>query len=207
MMFVLSEAEGSLIRQWGIKVGYLSSDQAQLSNQFDTDLFYQRSGYSLGIFTEISIWKNFYFLGDLSYTQKGSKYQIFGTRRIPEEPGFEVIEYNFDNKLEYISSLLAVGYKIRLEFLNPYFLIGPRIDYLINGKHILNEPRPLEKRTDNLEKIIFGLSMGAGVEFSQWFPFNILLEFVYSPDFSNSYADGSTEIRNSSYEINIRIGF
>jgi hypothetical protein len=203
-----SIVEGSSVNQCGIKVGYLYSEQ-KVHSLFlgDLDLFDPRSGFSAGFFAEINLWNEFFLLGDLSYMQKGSKYQLLGTRRIQEEPGYTIVEYNYDNRLDYISILLAIGYKYRIDFVSPYIIFGSRIDYLIRGKHVFSEPLPIFDQVNELEKVTYGLSMGGGIEFPKWLPFNLSLEFIYSPDLSNSFLDNRTEITNISYEINLKFGF
>ncbi len=201
-------AEGNLLNNWGIKLGYaITTQDVNVEYVDDTDLYHPRSGINLGIFAEFNVYNSLFLLSDFSYAQKGSEYKLLGTRRIAEPPGFEVIEYKHDSRLDYLSLLIAFGYRFRFDFINPYLILGPRIDYLISNNHILSEPEPLSNRIQDFEKINYGLSIGGGIEIPRFLPFNILIEFIYSPDLSKSYSDNIREVTNYSYELNIKIGF
>jgi hypothetical protein len=57
-----------------------------------------------------------------------------------------------------------------------------------------------------LAKMDFGATLGAGLELSNLAPFRIDLEFQYSPNFTDSYSENHTKVRNNSWELVLVIG-
>jgi len=80
-------------------------------------------------------------------------------------------------------------YKIHREDITPYGVLGPRLDYLL--KYTTDSGYPLEEQN----KIIFGLSGGAGVEFNMSNR-GIFVEVQYQPDLSPVTSKEPLDVRN-----------
>ncbi len=108
---------------------------------------------------------------DNQVTNKGAKYRLN--------------YFSFNNFLK----IRQEGYDY-----TPYFLIGPRLEYLFTSNHIL-PMRPLH----------VSMSMGAGCEFMFWSPWVPFIELNFNPDLMKAYTVPTLDIKNKAFEL--RAGF
>ena len=153
----------------------------------------ERAGIDAGIFVEWLDMPILSFITEAQYIQKG----------VTE--GFD--DFIFARpRVDYIS--VPILAKVRLSIppftdsqYMPYMIAGPRVDLLINeitDRHFLSFGK--------FKNIDYGASVGAGIEFSTIAPFRIDLEFRYSPNFTDSYTDFYTKVRNNSWELLLAVG-
>jgi hypothetical protein len=194
-VIIHSACTSQSIRSYGIKTGYVSATQtwettAPYSYQFPIE---DRSGMDIGIFVE---WLNMPILSILTeahYIQKGNR-EGSGTWLGPQQCA------------DYLSVPILAKARLSSPPFNemaciPYVIAGPRIEFLLSTK-----AEGFERIYDNLRKIDYGATLGAGIEFSSIGPFRIDLEFQYSPNFRDAYSDPYTKVRNNSWEVLLGVG-
>jgi hypothetical protein len=79
--------------------------------------------------------------------------------------------------------------------------MGPRIDLFLGYNSDLSGAL-----YDEFERVDIGGDFGIGVGNNSG-PMRMLLEFRYSPDFSNAYKTDLLKVKNNSFEILFGLGF
>jgi hypothetical protein len=145
--------------------------------------------YNACIFAEFFSHPNFRWVSELQYNMKGT---------------IEVLPDNskFRNKTDYLSfnNYLKVRFETYRGY--PYFLIGPRAEYLFK-----TSPEIYPEIITDFEKIHFGWSAGIGFEFMSYGPLKFLTEVHYNPDFTNAYERDILDITNRGLELRIGLKF
>ncbi len=155
---------------------------------FDTE---SRTGFDMGIYTEWFDLPFFSLLTEIHYIQKGMQHE---ERRF-NEFGEEVALLKWNNRVDYLSIPILVKITIQTEHVSPYFIMGPRIDLLLGY-----DSDHFEALYDEFERVNLGGDFGIGVGNNSG-PVKILLEFRYSPDFTNAYKTDLLKVKNNSFEI------
>jgi len=191
--------------EWGFKIGISVSNQnmkyktVEINRDFDNYI-----GLNIDAFVNIFDFKIYELISQISYSQKGSIEGIVSTYVDPIIHNYVIGEtVNYKNRTDYISLFILGKLNSDLKFLNPYVIVGPRIDFLINAE---SETIP-EQIYDDLKKYNLGLSIGVGTEFSLLIPNKMLIEIQYSPDFEKIYDTQFLSIEKTSYEIKLGIIF
>lgn len=205
-LFVLpSQSFSNPFDEWGFKAGISISNQnmkyktVQIDRDFDNYI-----GLNIDAFVNILDYKIFDLITQLSYSQKGCIESIISTYVDPITHNYIDGEtHYFKNKTDYISYFILGKLKSNLKVLNPYLILGPRIDFLINTKsetipHIIY---------DDLKKYNLGLTIGVGTEFNLLIPYKMLIELQYSPDLEKIYDTQFLYIEKISYEMKLGIIF
>jgi len=88
--------------------------------------------------------------------------------------------------------------KIRQEGYNftPYFLAGPRIEYLFTSTHV----KPMRL-------IHVSVSVGAGCEFMFWSPVVPFVELNFNPDPMKAYSVSTLGIKNKAFELRLGLKY
>lgn len=92
-----------------------------------------KTGYTVGLFTELDMGKNFSFRPELNYTQKGFQVGVgtsidMGIIDLP-------IGANVMTNVNYIETPLLLQYKLSSGKLSTYALAGPTLGYALNGTY------------------------------------------------------------------------
>lgn len=209
---LITTSESQIVKQYGFKIGASSSYQTAttfINNEKSSSE--NRKGFDAGVFIEIFNNKNINFLAELHFIQKGMKFVIDKIYNIPEKTG--ETEYTTINYLSF-PLLLKLGFTSKI--FSPYFIGGPRVDYMLSyNENILNG------YYKSINKINWGFTLGVGISKKITKRSSLLVEFRYSKDLTSfpntdfhvgnqlfTYGNEvGVNIRNSSLEFLIGLGF
>jgi hypothetical protein len=191
VLFSFSGANARLLKAYGFKAGVVVANQdfdyfGRL--QFDTKA---RSGLSFGVFAEWLSLRSLSILTEAHYIQKGYVSESVQT----DEFGTPIRIFKFDHRVDYLSIPLLAKVTLRTKHLSPYLIVGPRFDFLLGYKS-----ETLDEVYRDLKDLDVGGTIGLGVE-SRSQPVKVLLEFRYSPNFTNAYQTDLLKVKNNSFEI------
>lgn len=171
---------GQLPSSYGLKAGLSMANQSwQFSNldyTLDTEILYS---FTAALFLEAFKGEHFSFQLDMSYELKGSSTSTesitvhhLNDNLISENEGDLST-----SRFTYLSFSPMARYRFDLEHLVPYFLLGPRVDVLLN--YSTDSEYPL----DSWKGYTVGLTIGAGVEY-KFGQLNLFAEIQFQPDLS-----------------------
>ena len=158
-----------------------------------------RWGLNVGIFSEFFNLLYFSLVTELNYVQKGMKEDIPVTTTTNPDGTGEYITW--DTRVDYIN-VSTLG-KLRLNFslINPYILVGPKIDLEINQENSLGSADVVE---DNFETTMYGAKLGCGVEI-ELSSFSILAEVIYDYNFNDLFKNENLTVTTSSVDFRLGI--
>ena len=181
IFFLLSATltvEGQFIGSVGLKAGISLANQSHQITPIDYTLETDPvTGPAAGIFMEAFRAKHFSFQTDLAFVAKGSKTTIQSVT-VNHLDNDNIVVNEGDIKVSnfyYISVSPMARYRIDLESITPYVMLGPRVDFLL--KYKTDSDYPLEEQN----KVIPGLTGGVGAEFNLN-ALGIFIEFQYQSD-------------------------
>lgn len=200
LIFFVTNSQAQIIRGYGFKAGatLASEDWDYKQFNFKPD---SRWGLNLVVFGEFFNIPYFSLVAELNYDQKGMKEDIPVTTTANPDGTGEYITW--DTRVDYLN--LSMLGKLRLNFslINPYILIGPKIDFEINQENSLGSADIVE---DNFETILYGAKLGGGVEI-QISSFSILAEVIYDYNFNDLYKNEYLTVTVSSVDFRLGIMF
>lgn len=172
--------QGQKLASFGLKGGLSLANQSikitPIDYEMDTDAI---QGTTLALFVEAFKGQHFSFQFDVAYAHKGSSTTTHSVTvnhldndRIVVNEGDAV-----SSRFHYLSLVPLARYRFEMERLSPYFLVGPRVDFLLN--YGTESEFPLESQSQT----ILGLTAGGGLEF-QVANLGIFAEILYQPDLS-----------------------
>ncbi len=181
IIFLLSATmtvEGQFISSVGLKAGISLANQSHQITPIDYTLETDPViGPAAGIFLEAFRGKRFSFQTDIAFVTKGSKTttQSVTVNHLDND---NIVVNEGDLKVSnfyYLSVSPMARYRIDLERITPYAMLGPRVDFLL--KYKTDSDYPLEEQN----KVIPGLTGGLGAEFNLN-ALGIFIEFQYQTD-------------------------
>jgi hypothetical protein len=170
--------KGQFIRSVGLKAGISIADQSYKFTPIDYTLETKPvTGPGIAILIEAFGGKRFSFQSDLAFVTKGSKSttQSVTVNHLEKD---KIIVNKADSKVSkfyYLCLSPMARYRIDMEHITPYALLGPRVDFLLRYKTDSDYP------LDEHNKVIPGLTGGAGMEFNLNH-LGIFIEFQYQTD-------------------------
>lgn len=182
LIFNTTFANAQFVKAWGLTIGGTRSNQIWNYDSLDNNLRKKaKYGFNASALVEWLDHDYFRIVSELQYNQKGAKENL-----APNEG------------LKYKTNYLAFNnfLKIRQELndFTPYFLIGPRLEYLLNA------PLP------NPKKFHLSASAGIGIEFLHKRPWIFFTEYHYNPGIMKSFRTPDVvAVRNTSMELRIGI--
>ena len=183
-----------LIKSYGFKVAFTSADQ-KYNYTYLTDITTKRRvGFNAAIFAE---WLNmplFSLITQCEYAQRGMGMEFDRTLNSPEITG----TYTNYNRVDYLSIPIFAKLTFPVEPINPYILLGPRIDFLLGYK---SDENVFNAVYDKFSKTITGASFAVGFDLKTLFPIALLIETRYNIDFKDSYSTQYLTVRNNSFDI------
>jgi len=195
----------------GIKAGTTIATNATSYNGHSFYHEKDRYDFTAGIFKESSIFKNFNAQIAINYARKGKLVEIIQTNE------FGVLTENtsyIHQKFDLITAELYGKYIFHNTNLRPYLLAGLRSDFYISQYSFFREYNAngteLTIEYPKSKSIIFGASIGAGVEYPASKIFSVFIESTYNPNFSditNETKYGELKIRGDSFDIRTGIKF
>ena len=170
--------EGQFINSVGIKAGISLANQDLQITSIDYTLKTDPViGPAASIFLEAFRGQRFSFQTDIAFVTKGSKTTTQSvTVNHLDNDNIVVNEGDLKvSKFYYICVSPMARYRIDLERITPYALLGTRVDFLL--KYKTDSDYPLEEQN----KVIPGLAGGVGVEYNLN-GLAIFIEFQYQTD-------------------------
>jgi len=153
---------GQFPSSFGVKAGISLADQSYIIEPIDYKLETEMVvGPTFSLFMEAFRGNHFSLQVDLSYFLKGSKTSTQSVT-VDHENNDQIIANKGEmstSTFKYLSLAPMVRYRLGKGSLQPYFLLGPRVDFLL--KYESDSEYPLEDQ----KSVIPGLTIGAGLEY------------------------------------------
>jgi len=112
---------------------------------------------------------------------------------------------NIDYKVEYIVYGLISKFHFTNSLIKPYLFAGPTLSFYISDNPTSSSftipGATLIKISDNLNKTIFSISIGAGFEIKVSNKLSVLAEGQFVPGVMNSYEEASISAKTNSLEF------
>jgi hypothetical protein len=207
---VLSVAASQPLGRYGVKAGLTSATWNWKMAGSDVSDLERRTGVDAGIFAEWFRMPAFSLLSELHFVQKGMKNAIPVTSAESPEGTGEYVRNNV--RLDLLS--IAVLPKLRMEtgFGEVYALAGLRLDISLSQKATVEGPGPerfylqsFQFLVDKFRKTQMGGTVGIGAGFD--LPLTMGIEVRYSPGLQSAYAQGVSDIKNTSFEFLLTITY
>jgi opacity protein-like surface antigen len=201
LLLVPVASSGQFIRAFGVKAGAALASQtwdyAASYNDLSTE---SRWGIDAGIYVEWLTIPVFSVSSEVHYIQKGMKFSVLLTsEQSPEGWG----EYRtFLPRVDYLSTLLLAKARLLDGEISPYIVVGPRVDFLLQDRG-----EGFELVLDKFRDTDVGVTIGAGVEVKSFNLLTLGAEFRYSPSLNDGYSSAFLNVRNSSLEFLLVVGF
>ncbi len=201
IFIICSTLSSYAIKNYGFKSGITLSrwDVNFVQNVVDKEFLYL-PGFTGGVFLEWLEEPYLTILSEFNYLQKGSRYKVLSEgENFWGEP-----DYDYINRLHYLSLPILVKYKATQNNYVPYLLIGFRYDYLISSSI---ESAEFKTKYDNFQNHNLGADFGLGFDFSL-FERDFNLEYRFSSHFNYLFktnSDGllSFDIKNESHKLTL----
>ena len=187
----LFSAHAQFLNAFGISGGLTLARQKWLFTPPEQSSFAQKKNFLFGfngsVFAEFLEDENYRWISELEFNQKGCR---------------DKTEGNFKNRLQYISWNNYLKYKWEIYQGFPYFLAGPKLEYLFSQS--LESP-PLAASFHHLHG---SLDLGAGFEWISFYPFKFFSELHYNPDvYLKAYKTDYLVARNRAWEIRVGVKY
>lgn len=201
LLLVPAASPGQIVRAFGVKGGPVLASQtwdyAAPASDLDTE---SRWGIDAGVFVEWLSMPVLSVSSEVHYVQKGMNMRLLLTsEQYPEGWG----EYwTRSPRVDYLSALVLAKARLLDESVVPYFLAGPRLDFLLQTKG-----EGFEMVLDRFRDTEVGVTVGAGVEVKSFDGVALGLEFRYSPSLGDGYSSPLMSVRNSSMEFLLVVAF
>lgn len=195
--------EGQFIKSVGLKAGISLANQSYKFTPIDYTLRTDPViGPAAGIFIEAFGGKHFSFQTDLAFVTKGSKTttQSITVNHLDND---NILVNEGDLKVStfyYLSVSPMARYRIDMESITPYAMLGPRVDFLL--KYKTDSDYPLEEQN----KVIPGLTGGLGVEFTLN-ELGIFIELQYQSDLMPVFGKDPLLINNNIFLFTLGIRY
>jgi hypothetical protein len=191
---------GISVEEYGFKSGVSITTQDFIyTSGFNLDLRYRR-GLNVGIYFELLDVEPFSLLSEVHYIQKGMIDDV--EIEVRDENGRKMVTFSFNNRVDYLSIPILAKITSKTNYLSPYLSIGPRFDFLLGYK--AEDADPIY---ESLKKIDIGGDIAIGTGIGLFSGENLLIEFRYSPDFTDAYKTDLLRVRNQAFEILFGAGF
>lgn len=197
------------IKNNGIKLGYTSSGIYGTFSENTYNLTSRRNCYHAALFIEYCNYSFFSLVSQIEYAQKG----FIEKQAETDETGQFIQDVKANTRLDYVSIPLFVKIKYSKIKLNPYVIFGPRFDYLVNRRNGIFKFSKIDFNSQfadylNINKSVFGSSIGMGFNLPKISLFESFLELRYNHDFTDSFfINEENTVRNNSFDLWLGISF
>ncbi len=193
--------KGQTPASYGLKAGLMVANQSWKYTNLDYTLDTEPDGgLAAAFFVEAFKGEHFSFQLDLAYLEKGSTTTTESiTINHLENNSLTVNEGDVKTSdFSYISIATLARYRFDLEHLVPYFLLGPRLDFLLNYKTDSDYPLEVQNGT------ILDLPFGTGLQ-PRPAQFHLVAEIQYQSDLSPVTNEEPLLINNDALSFTIGI--
>jgi opacity protein-like surface antigen len=180
------------IKNYGVKFGIAASNPMWEVGSRSMSGVQTKYGIDFGIFADWALSNKLFITSELHFVQKGLKAE-FGNA--------DSISNSDYPSISYLSIPIALKYTLNDYEVEPYILIGPRIDFAISKKET-NWSTYVYKNTKDVD---FGMNIGVGVQTKALLGIGTGLEVRYCPSFTKVDSSIQGDIKNRTYEINLFI--
>jgi hypothetical protein len=194
-----------LLTGFGIKGGMTFSNQ---KHDFSNGLDFENNfihGFSGSIFGEFLNYNNFNLILETGYEQRGYGMPLIRT----DEFGNVIGEDEFKYRTKYIFASLGAKLKYKSRYITPYLLLQPRIDFYLGYSQKLPDDFPEHNNLllEDFKKVMFGVGIGAGIEFNRLLPYKVFVEANYNPGLITSYSNAYLKVKEHSFNFKLGINF
>jgi Outer membrane protein beta-barrel domain len=197
-LFLSQINNAQILNSYGLKIAYTSANQRYDYTNIGNIGTKRRIGFNAAIFAE---WFNLPFVSlvtQCEYAQRGVG--IVSERTLASSP--DIVETNtYYSRVDYLSIPVFAKITVPVGPINPYVLIGPRIDFLLGYNSAFNDIY------DHFSKTMTGASCGFGVNLKTLLPVTVLVEARYNADFKDSFSNQNLTVRNNSWDIWLGVAF
>ncbi len=204
VMILIALADNShsgIIKGYGVQVGIVSASQNFKGEAFPMadESLKRRIGFVAGAYLE---WLNLPYISavtEIEYMQKGMGMEVVVTGQAGPEPLGKYTDYS---RLDYLSVPVYGKISLPAGIGTPYFIAGPRFDYLLDYNSeflgiIYNEFR----------KTAWGGMVGVGFAPHLSILIKSSVELRYNFDFTDSYKPAGREAKNNTFDVRVGIPF
>ncbi len=178
----------------GISIPNVSIDNKLQNTNIEIS---NKIGFNAGIFVNILSAGQFKLSSELYYNQNFVNVKSSYT--------YSQFVNSTDYKVEYIAYGLISKYHFTKSSIKPYIFAGPNLSfYIADGPISSTYSIPngtLIQITDNINKTIFSISLGGGVEFKVSKKTSIIAETQFIPGLMNTYEEASISAKTNSLEF------
>jgi hypothetical protein len=140
-----------------------------------------------------------------SYTLSSELYFNQTFVKIKAVRKFSQITNNVDYKVEYLAYGLISKYYFSKTEIKPYAFAGPNLAFYLDHRPTSSTyaipEGTLIQITDNINKVVFSIALGAGIDFKASKKTSIFVESQFIPGLMNTYADYDVSAKTNSVEI------
>ncbi|MCD4724680.1 MAG: PorT family protein [Bacteroidales bacterium] len=198
--------QAQVVKSIGLQPGIVWAKQSRDYKDISIeDYLSYRTGFHMGVNLEFLQHEYFSILAEGGFIQKGNKMEV----NVSTPEGLLTGETKiFKTSIKY--AYLSPMFKLRKEFggFVPYLFAGPRIDYQLSYTSDL-----LAGLENDLNKLIFGLSYGLGLEY-MFGPVGVAAVFQHQYDLSKLYNKEAVEgeytglsIKNNAFVLDLGVRF
>ena len=203
IIFVLAvESRAGMLKKSGIMIGYNSThiNAKEISN-----FALPRSGYGMGLYAEWMDRSIFSLLSQLEYVQRGFIQEQIET----DDDGSFIQRVRAKSRLNYITFPFLLKIQPVKLAANPYFVAGPRFDFLIfreNGKFEFSKTTLESRVAENFDDFGLGFVLGGGVTTAKIFHTQLSFELNFNFDITNSFSKvGTMTVRKNALDFWLKI--
>jgi hypothetical protein len=191
IVFSLTLTHAQLIRGYGFKIGAVAANQTWYHTNVPDLATDSRWGFTASGFVEVLDVPIFSIIAEAQYTQKGMQFSPQATvfYGLPQPDTFRP-------RVDYLSVPLLAKVRISSPVFEPYFIAGPRLDFLLSRNSDGFDPA-----IDSFVNFEYGGTAGLGVEIGTLPPIHILAEFRYNASMKDAFNNGSFKITNRSFDF------
>jgi hypothetical protein len=197
-------SNAQLIKSYGFKLALTSASQ---NFEYSTPPWAwwtgsktsAKIGFNIAAFVEWFDHPVFSVVSQIEYANRGTHlvYQLPGGTR------------STDGSVNYLSIPILAKVVVPMGAVSPYFLVGPRADFLVGYQEFVvllsGNPNYRDLLYSDFKKAMVGGSIGVGVQFDSLLPVSALVELRYNIDFIDSYDKNNLKVHNNA--IDAWLGF
>ncbi|NIA28535.1 MAG: outer membrane beta-barrel protein [Actinobacteria bacterium] len=208
LLFVLislavpNEPGAGMLKKTGLMIGYNST---RIRSKEISDYALPRAGYGIGLFAEWMDRSVFSLLGRLQYVQRGFVQEQIET----DVDGSFIQRVRAKSQLDYFEVPFLLKIQPLKLPINPYFVAGPRFDFLIfrkNGKYEFSKITVESRVAENFDDFGVGFILGGGMTTAKILHTQLSFELNFNLDITNSFSKvGTMTVRKNAVDFWLKV--